>query len=292
MSKCLSQFWRTTQFVKGYYPSFSRLSSNYGENQMLRHSNTIKFVQHQRAWFMKKSEDAMSVPSTPSTPTSPAPEPYEIRAIKETDQEPVISFLRKFFFKDEPLNVAVKLIEFKDSTCVELEEFSIKSIKDGISLMAITNSGNIIGVCLNGKIDQNEPEEEEEECPNPKFSKILKLLAYAGKEGSKIIAEKYPDVEKIMFAKILSVDGAWRGKGIAKELMDRTRHIGREQGYGLMRVDCTSYFSARAIARLGFECVYELKYADYKENGQAVFVPEHPHNALTIYVQRISCTSP
>lgn len=70
------------------------------------------------------------------------------------------------------------------------------------------------------------------------------------------------------------------------------RHIGREQGYGLMRVDCTSYFSARAIARLGFECVYELKYADYKENGQTVFVPEHPHNALTIYVQRISCTSP
>lgn len=165
----------------------------------------------------------MSVPSTPSTPISPAPEPYQVRAITENDTEPLLNFLRQFFFKDEPLNVAVKLIEFKDSTCIELEEYSLKSIKDGTSLMAITDSGNIIGVCLNGKILKDEPEEDEEECPNPKFGKIVKLLNYAGNEGSKIIAQRYPDVEKTMFVKILSVDGAWRGKGIAKELMDKTR---------------------------------------------------------------------
>lgn len=234
------------------------------------------------------SEETMSVPSTPSTPTSPGPEPYEVKTITENDSEPLLEFLRTFFFKDEPLNVAVKLIEFKDSTCVELEQFSLKSINEGTSLMAVSSSGKIIGVCLNGKLQNDDPKEEEEECPNPKFAKILKLLDYADQEGTQIIAQKYPDVDKVMFVKILSVDGAWRGKGIAKELMDRTRNIGREQGYGLMRVDCTSYYSARAIARLGFDCVYELKYDEYKVDGKRVFATEHPHSSLTIYVQRIS----
>lgn len=55
----------------------------------------------------------------------------------------------------------------------------------------------------------------------------------------------------------------------------------------MIRVDCTSHYSAKATARLGFQCVYTLKYADYCEDGKPVFVPEPPHNEVKVYVQRV-----
>ncbi|XP_031341811.1 dopamine N-acetyltransferase-like isoform X2 [Photinus pyralis] len=210
-----------------------------------------------------------------------------IRRITPADSDAVLEHLRKYFFRDEPLNLAVKLIEFPDSTCVELEEYSLKSIKEGHSAMAVTPCGKIVGVCLNGLMNGKDPvEEESEECNNPKFAQILELLDYCGKEGTNAVLQKFPEAESVMFVKILSTDTEWRGMGIARELLEYTS-IGREQGCNLMRVDCTSYFSARAIARIGFERAYELNYDDYKKNGMPVFVTELPHSSFTVYVQKI-----
>ncbi|KAF2901478.1 hypothetical protein ILUMI_04703 [Ignelater luminosus] len=223
--------------------------------------------------------------STPSTPTSPT-EPYEIKDATKEDSENILVFLRKFFFRDEPLNTSIQLIESENAVCMELEEFSLKSLYEGISLIATTTSGKIVGVCLNGILKRDDPEEELHECSNPKFAKILKLLDKLEREGN--VFGQFPDVNKVLTVKVLSVDNGWRGKGIAKELMNKTRNIAREQGCGLMRVDCSSYFSARAIASLGFDCVYSLKYDEYKENGEIVFNTEEPHREARIYVQRLS----
>lgn len=162
----------------------------------------------------------MSTPSTPSSASaSPPIEQFHIKQITHAEQEKVILFLRKFFFLDEPLNLDVKLLE-TEPTCKELEAYSIKSIKDGLSLMAVSDSGNIVGVCLNGSANRNDPIEDEEECPNPKFAKILSLLERVDTELD--LFGKYPDANKIMIAKILSVDSSWRGRGIAKILFDKT----------------------------------------------------------------------
>lgn len=87
-----------------------------------------------------------SAPSTPSSPTSPPAEPYEIKAVTSQDGVRVLEFLKTFFFRDEPLNVNLRLIEHPEYRCKELEEYSIKCLKDNLSLMAVTNSGKIIGV--------------------------------------------------------------------------------------------------------------------------------------------------
>lgn len=77
---------------------------------------------------------------------------YHLRVIRDEDKEKVVKFLRRFFFRDEPLNQAIKLIpEGEDSTCIELEEYSLSSIDDHLSLMAVSSTGAIIGVLLNGK---------------------------------------------------------------------------------------------------------------------------------------------
>ncbi|GLV35327.1 speck [Carabus blaptoides fortunei] len=230
----------------------------------------------------------MSAASTPSsTPSTPVTEGYyDIRPIKTDDTDKVIQFLRKFFFRDEPLNIEQNLLETDEDTCPELEGYSIKSMHEGISLMAVAPAGDIVGICLNGVMDRQDPDEEEYECANEKFARILKLLDTVDREAD--VFGQFPDVNKIISVKILSVDGSWRGKGIAKALMDRTRELAREMGHTLMRVDCTSHYSARAVARLGFECVYTLKYADYKENGKPVFVPEPPHSEVKVYTQRVA----
>ena len=167
--------------------------------------------------------DSPSTPSTPQTPDTPflppPPEPYEIKIITKENEVQVLEFLRRFFFRDEPLNVNVKLLDGVP-TCPDLEEYSLKAIKDNVSVMAITNSGKIIGVSLNGIVRKHQ-KEEESEITDPKFTKIVELLEHIDREVD--IFGRYPDIDKQMLVEILSVDGSWRGLGIAKKLMNRTR---------------------------------------------------------------------
>ena len=77
---------------------------------------------------------------------------YNIQTIVESDRERVLNFLRKFFFRDEPLNQTIKLIsDGENSTCIELEKYSLSAMNKDLSFMAVSDNGSIIGVILNGK---------------------------------------------------------------------------------------------------------------------------------------------
>ncbi|KAH0821750.1 hypothetical protein GEV33_001041 [Tenebrio molitor] len=164
--------------------------------------------------------DSVSTPSTPSTPCSPPAEPYSIVLVKDSDREELLQFLRTFFIRDEPINDSIGLLDGR-TTCSELEDYSLKELDNGINLKAVSN-GKIIGVCLNGILERGYVDEiEEVNCNDKKFAKILKLLDHVAVE-SKIFSH-FPDVDKAMTVKILSVDSSLRGRGIAKDLMNRTR---------------------------------------------------------------------
>lgn len=55
---------------------------------------------------------------------------YTIVPISSKDKETVATFLRKFFFRDEPLNVAIKLLEETDSA-TKLENYCIGYLQFG-----------------------------------------------------------------------------------------------------------------------------------------------------------------
>lgn len=57
--------------------------------------------------------------------------PYKIVPLTEKDTDKVIHFLRKFFFRDEPLNVAIGILDESNTTCPELEEYCTSCISDG-----------------------------------------------------------------------------------------------------------------------------------------------------------------
>lgn len=78
---------------------------------------------------------------------------YHIQVVTKDDKLRILKFLRRFFFRDEPLNQSIELIpEGEGSTCLELEEYcSMSALENNLSLMAVSTSGTIIGVLLNGK---------------------------------------------------------------------------------------------------------------------------------------------
>lgn len=226
---------------------------------------------------------AMTPPITPTTPISP--KEYDIVLATLDDEQDVLNFLREFFFKDEPLNKYLGLISDASPRCLDLEKFSTKELGNGLNLKAVHN-GKIIGVCLNGLLERGYINEiSDSSSSSGKFGKITRLLDKVAIESD--VFARFPDCDKAMTVKIISVNGAYRGQGIAKELMNKTRDMAKELGAGFMTVDCTSHFTALALKKLGFELHYSLNYADHKEDGEVVFKPEPPHEAVTVYVQKI-----
>lgn len=216
---------------------------------------------------------------------------YHIEIISKDDKCRVLKFLRRYFFRDEPLNKSIQLIpEGENSTCLELEEYcSHTSFENNLSFMAVSTSGAIIGVLLNGKMDSPSPSNEEPEyirsCKNPKFKKILRLLHYIDKNVN--ADGRFQDVN-VLEIRIISVDTNWRGKGVAKALIKKTIEIANEQGFHYVRADCTSLFSGKLCARFGFDAIYKLLYKDYvDENGKPIFSPAPPHEAATTYVKKL-----
>lgn len=63
--------------------------------------------------------------------------------------------------------------------------------------------------------------ENELKITDEKFTKIVRLLDKTALESD--VFQKFPDSDKAVTVKIISVDGAYRGQGIAKELLNKTR---------------------------------------------------------------------
>ncbi|XP_065201618.1 arylalkylamine N-acetyltransferase 1-like isoform X1 [Planococcus citri] len=218
---------------------------------------------------------------------------YTIIPITNKDVEKVSLFLRKFFFRDEPLNVAVELLVEPNATCQELEEYCVSCIPEGLSIMAVSPSGYLLGVCLNGSLtrDSNENDNSKdhsiEDCANPKFKKILQLLSTVTKLSD--VFGHFPTAEKILDLRILSVDESCRGQGIAKALIDKTIEIAKEHNFPLIKVDCSSHYSAKAVSRLGFQSIFTLKYDDYvNSEGEKIFITKPPHTCVKTFVMPLS----
>lgn len=220
------------------------------------------------------------------TPSAEIDKNISIELITVDDAEEVLKLLKKFFFKDEPLNTFVNLGE-----CKELEKYSTKNIHEHCSYKAVNGRGEIVGVNINGLINKpketdDAPEKLAANCEHPKFKKIMALMDYVDEHFN--IFDLYPDVDRLLDIKIMSVDSRYRGLGIAGKLTDRTMQYVKDNNIKLVHVLCSSHFSARVMEKMSFEEVYRLPYSDYLVNGEQVFDPEKPHTAVRILTKRLA----
>ncbi|GJQ86087.1 putative N-acetyltransferase [Trypoxylus dichotomus] len=143
-------------------------------------------------------------------------EDIKIEPVTEKDRPWIIEFFSRNFFLDEPLTRNLKVYE-NPFSLEELEKFTTKSLYHNLSFAAKDSAGNLLGVCINSV----RTDDEYEEVADPTFGKITKLLDY-GSEGADVL-EKFPDIDKVFFVEILSVDRLAAGKGIGTLLVERAR---------------------------------------------------------------------
>ncbi|KAJ8720323.1 hypothetical protein PYW07_012366 [Mythimna separata] len=208
---------------------------------------------------------------------------YHVRTITAKDKERTLDFLRRFFFRDEPLNLAVNLLETPTSRCIELEEYASSSIDEGVSLAAVDDNGEFVGIVLNAIVHRDDVDDSDkvEQCPHHKFRRILRLLTHLSKEAK--IWEKVPASENAMMdLRIASTHPDWRGRRIMKVLAEESERIAKAHGACAIRMDATSAFSARAAERLGYSKVYSVPYADILDGPQ----PQPPHFEASVYLKK------
>lgn len=97
----------------------------------------------------------------------------------------------------------------------------------------------------------------------------------------------YPDIDKFLDAKILTVNSNYRGYGIAGKLMEHTMQYMRDNKIQVIQVLCSSHYSARVCEKMGFKKVYVLPFIDYVVDGENPILPAAPHTAIQILIREI-----
>jgi len=94
-----------------------------------------------------------------------------------------------------------------------------------MTFMAVSQTGDIMGVILNNIMHRDDVEGEEDDdetCnENLKFKDIVTLLDKLKREAN--VFAQYPSVDRIMEIKIITVNEAYRGRGVCKALVDKTK---------------------------------------------------------------------
>ncbi|XP_032518102.1 arylalkylamine N-acetyltransferase 1-like isoform X1 [Danaus plexippus] len=210
--------------------------------------------------------------------------PYTLRRLTPKDKDGVIEFMRRFFFRDEPLNFTINLLETPESRCYELEDYTASSLADGASVAAVDENGEFVGMVINGVVRREEVDytDKSEDCPHPKFKRILKLLGHLDREAR--IWDKLPlSCHTAVEIRIASTHTDWRGRGLMRVLVEESERIAREIGAGAVRMDTTSAFSAAAAERLNYKNVYGLFYSDLPYAPH----PDPPHLEARVYLKEL-----
>lgn len=212
-------------------------------------------------------------------------EDYDIVCATEGSQDNIVEFLRRAFYKHEPINVALGAPPDRPINAL----IPLQYLSEGKSLIAVSRNGRrILGFCGNSVMTPDRIEKITHEMiyTEPLYNIIVQF--YRKIEVSADIW-KETGVDRAMCICHLGVDPAVTGRGIGRRLMEASRHLARSEGYPLLYIVCSSYYSAKIARAIGMQCVYSLPYAEYKDkHGNPVFTPSQPHTDVTVFVQKLS----
>lgn len=153
--------------------------------------------------------------------------------------------------------------------------------------MAIDDdTDTVAGVCLNGIVRPGEQEQGLEKLRQNKDDRFVKIFRLLYEQNLKLDLFRRYETEEIFELRILSVDGRYRGQGVAKQLMAMSLRTAAEAGYRVLKGEATGLYSQKILQAEQFELVGETKYADcVDENGEEMFPVEKPHESLKIMIK-------
>uniref|UniRef100_A0A069DQN4 aralkylamine N-acetyltransferase n=1 Tax=Panstrongylus megistus TaxID=65343 RepID=A0A069DQN4_9HEMI len=194
---------------------------------------------------------------------------YSIQKLNPEDAKEVYNLLLRSFFKDEPLS--------SDSTPPKFEDIlALKALSQGYSLKAVDNQGNIVGVIIN--IDSSKFQKFKEVPSTERLEKIFALMDHVDQHTNK--------PPGLLDIHIMTVDSAWRKKGLGSQFCEQTEKLAKENGFCGLYALCTGAYSRMIAETKGFKCIYSLNYKDYLDNnGKQIFDPKAPHTQVSACVK-------
>lgn len=96
-----------------------------------------------------------------------------------------------------------------------------------MAFKAVSPNGDIVGIILNsltvrgGNNEEKTEDVDSHQVDNTKFNAIDTLLSKVEREAD--VFTKYPNVDRLIDIKIVSVDESYRGQGICKALINKTK---------------------------------------------------------------------
>lgn len=178
--------------------------------------------------------------------------------------------------------------------CAALEHFCWKDVKDNLSLKAIDANGNCVGVFLcalgvcAGPGDQMTMSEVDDLIyrRHEKFYRIIRLTEALDRKVN--LAERFPRLREFVEGKVIAVDGKLRGMGIAAQLVQRMFQEMQKRQLPLMSIQCSGFYSAQVMIRLGFEQVAAIPYKDFLIDGHQAIKPKEPHVQITAFIKWVN----
>lgn len=212
-------------------------------------------------------------------------EDYDIVRATEENQDDIVEFFRRAFYKHEPMNVGVGAPPDRPINSI----VALQYLSENKSLLAVSRNGRrILGFCGNTEITPNTNENinNQKIFTEPTYN-IIAEFCHKIEVAADIWKETGAD--RAMCIRHLGVDPDAGGRGIGRRLIESSRHQARSEGYPLLHIMCSSYYSAKIARAIGMQCVYSLPFAEYKDrDGNPVFTPPHPHTEVALFVQKLS----
>lgn len=205
----------------------------------------------------------------------------QVRVATPEDYDKVLEFIRIHYYAEEPLTIGV---EPKQPDSYDVE-FNMSSISHGTSVVAVEGD-KILGVFLAAPKYSDEAQhikEEAEKLAGTKWAQILGIL-YHVEIGANVF-ERF-GVEKAVHGHVLSVHKDARGKNVGGQIIEKVWEVAKEKGFQLFTSDCTSYYSAKLMERLGMTLVNDFPYSQYRDtNDNQIFNPPEIHKSIQTFAK-------
>ncbi|XP_054274062.1 uncharacterized protein LOC128993945 [Macrosteles quadrilineatus] len=154
---------------------------------------------------------------------------------------------------------------------------------DGFIIVAEDGHGNIIGFAASRvhatATFTGEPDYSPEQLELEEFLDFI-----TSKEQLDKLPQRWTKLQELL------VTEEWRGRGVARRLVERSMQEAKAAGFRALTMRCVNEYTARLARSLGWKEHYRLAYSDYPRlSGRTVkLIPNPPHEHVTCYYTELT----
>ncbi|XP_039295217.1 uncharacterized protein LOC111053149 [Nilaparvata lugens] len=209
---------------------------------------------------------------------------------REGNKSIMRQFLKHTYLKNDPLLLANGL-----NNDMDLLDYWLDEIQEHLSVLAVDKkSGKVIGVAAGSECTPESAEKSKElaarTIKNTNAFRVACLFADLPEKTQ--LFERFR-IQNMFEVNMIGTHPDYRQQGLAKYMLLHLRALARRTGYPLLRIDCTSHFSARIALKQGMEKFSERKVNEYKDQDKkpwVAIIPPPPHSNFVVCFERLDPT--